>query len=144
MEKIDFNTYPLSPEVLDELQSRIINEFKAQKKLWQGVYYMDENHIANLSELISNQKNGIILSFSGYANSTAQNYNWSHFVVPKIWINEIPNGAGHFFLLGGSGGPLAFKYLYIRNNQIQGHANNTGQHGDYNNSSMVLRYVWGF
>lgn len=144
MEKIDFNEYPLSPEVLDQLQENIISEFKNQTKLWEGTLLMTDDDIINLSQKVSDQKNGIILSFCGYSNGQAQNNNWSQFVIPKKWLEGYSNGGGHFFLLGGASGPVAYKYIYIRDTQLQGHANNSGSHGDYNNSNMALRYVWGF
>ena len=75
MEKIDFNEYPLSPEVLDQLQENIISEFKNQIKLWEGTLLMTDDDTINLPQKVSDQKNGKSLSFCGYSNGQAQNNN---------------------------------------------------------------------
>lgn len=56
MEKIDFNEYPLSPEVLDQLQENIISEFKNQIKLWEGTLLMTDDDTINLPQKVSDQK----------------------------------------------------------------------------------------
>ena len=55
MEKIDFNEYPLSPEVLDQLQENIISEFKNQTKLWEGTLLMTDDDTINLPQKVSDQ-----------------------------------------------------------------------------------------
>lgn len=126
---------------IDAMQNRLTKLEKEQKTLWKGALYMQDTHTANLNEKISAQKNGIVLMFSGY-DGTEKNYNWTSFFIPKIWIS-LHQGSGVFFSLGDINGVNGFKYLYINDNNIKGHANNKGTHGDYNNSKYVLRYVFG-
>lgn len=116
--------------------------------LWSGAYYMTANHEATLSKSVSEQKNGICLVFSSYANGTAANYDFNMFFVPK-WQISTHLGAGHAFSMAHSIlNNFAVKYLYISNISIKGHDNNaksgTGTCGiKYTNSSYVLRYVIG-
>lgn len=117
-----------------------------QKVLWSGGMYMRADHIAELSEKISEQKNGIVVVFSGYSDGSPQDYNWASFFIPKKWAT-LHSGAGNFFLIGGTSGISAFKYIYVHDNKLVGHANNSGtqtQNGiAFNNSGAVLRYVIG-
>lgn len=116
--------------------------------LWTGAMYMQASHEIALSEPISAQATGIVLVFSRYSSSTAQNYNWNHFFVPKSFV-ALHDGTGSQFLLSsdGSFGTLASKYLYIGDTLIKGHANNTltgtANGITFANNSFVLRYVIG-
>lgn len=118
------------------------------KVLWTGVMYMQASHEIALTEAISEQANGIVLVFSRYSSSTAQNYNWNHFFVPKSFV-ALHDGTGSQFLLSsdGSFATLASKYLYISDKLIKGHANNTltgtASGITFSNNSFVLRYVIG-
>ena len=117
--------------------------------LWSGAYYMTASHTITLSEPISKQRSGIVLVFSRYSSSTAQDYHFQTFFVPKMQIaNHV--GCGHTFMLttDGSFSLFASKYLYINDATIVGNNNNTasgtGACGiTYDNSGFVLRYVIG-
>lgn len=119
-----------------------------QKILWTGGAYMNANQRADLSEPISQQKNGIILMFSSYdiSASTPNNTEFSTFFIPKIYV-EYHNGAGMNFNLCGMWGN-GIKYLYVSDTHIQGNEwnddNNMVIDGiTYNNKYYVLRYVIG-
>ena len=116
--------------------------------LWSGAYFMNGNQTINFSEPVSMQSSGIVLVFSRYSSSTAQNYHWNSFFVHKAWV-KAHAGNGHQFLMttDGSLSVIATKYLYIHNDKIGGNDNNeksgTANGITYNNAGFVLRYVIG-
>jgi hypothetical protein len=123
--------------------------FGKNKILWSGGMYMQESHTIALSEAISAQTNGVVLVFSRYSSGAAKDYNWSTHFVPKAMVSNY-NGGGQLFLMSSDGSfdVMASKYLYIEDEEIRGHANNTktgtGACGiTYANNAFVLRYVIG-
>lgn len=121
----------------------------SNKVLWTGLWAMYDTQTATLSEAISAQVNGIVLVFCAWdANTqTLQQWNWNHVYIPKQDV--VYNGTtGHTMALFAYGfGSIAYKYLYISDTTITGHANNasTGTTNGitYDNSRFVLRYVIG-
>ena len=100
---------------------------------------MNESQTLNLSENVSDQKNGILLIWSRY-NEEPKNYGWVVNVIPKILVGLFP-GSGHDVIVGDAGSQvIASKYLYIFDNQITGNSNNNV--GATRN--WVLRYVVGY
>lgn len=122
--------------------------FREQKVLWDGTYYMTEGHTVTLDEPISQQNNGIILVFSTYGNGAAIDANFTFQFVPKLFIT-LKSGYGCIFpMLQTSLTNTGFKYLYIHDDYIKGHAQNgekvvEGTTTLYNNAGFVLRYVLG-
>ena len=117
-----------------------------QKILWEGAKFMNENQTIDLSEPVSAQANGIVLVFSGYDPDTdeVKDFNWSNFFIPKEWVEivtELNLGKGNFFVLGGSEGIIGYKYISIRDNNLQGANCNDDVTDTYNNTKFVLRYV---
>jgi hypothetical protein len=116
--------------------------------LWTGSWYMTEGHTANLSSPVSKQMTGIVLVFSRFDGTSAMNEHFSYHFVPKQMV-ALQEGKGSIFNLATSNGTFAgSKYLYISDNSISGHANNsaagTGANGvKYDNSKFILRYVIG-
>lgn len=115
--------------------------------LWSGAYYMNGNQTVNLSENVSAQPNGICLVFSTYASGAAVDANFTEFFIPKTIVAEKPGG-GHSFIMAKSlFDEIATKYLYINDDSIAGHNNNTltgSANGiTYANNAFVLRYVIG-
>jgi len=115
--------------------------------LWSGGMYMTATHKAELAEPILSQPNGIVLTFSRYANGAVQDTNFHQFFVPKAFVNQM-NGYGHaFFMAANKFAVIATKYLYVNNTHITGHADNnaTGTVNGitFDNASFVLRYVIG-
>ena len=125
-----------------------VSDFDGQL-LWEGVYYMSASQRVELAEPVSKQRSGIVLVFSRYSSSTAQNYHFNTFFVPKYQI-AAHGGCGHTFTMttDGTFGVFAAKYLYLHDTYIAGNANNeasgTGACGiTYANNGFVLRYVIG-
>lgn len=119
------------------------------KILWSGGMYMTAGHTATLSEKVTEQPSGIVLVFSRYADGAVQNYGINSFFVPKALISEL-NGYGNVFTMQSSSkfGIYCAKYLYIHDDKIVGHADNSASGTSatgitYNNSAFVLRYVIG-
>ena len=124
-------------------------EYGANQVLWSGAYLMNASQTATLSAKISEQPNGIVLVFSRYSASTAQNYHWQSDFIPKEFVS-LHGGNGHLSMLSTDGTFSVFgsKYLYIHNDKIVGNDVNTtsgtGACGiTYNNGGFVLRYVIG-
>lgn len=116
--------------------------------LWTGAWYMKDTQTATLSELVSKQSSGICLVFSEYYDNEAKNQTFMSFFVHKKLVATQP-GKGHSFILGTTPfGHMGSKYLYISDDKITGHANNstTGTAASgikYENNRFVLRYVIG-
>ena len=120
----------------------------AGKVLWSGAWFMHEGQYAGLSELVSEQMNGIVLVFSRYGNNTVYDYNWNSFFIHKTHV-AMHGGQGHHFFMSTDGAfeVIASKYLYISDDTVRGHKNNqlagTANGITYNNAGFVLRYVLG-
>lgn len=116
--------------------------------LWSGGYYMTSGHTISLSENISNQRSGISLVFSEYVDGEAKNTTFTSFFVSKRMVAN-HSGCGHCFQMCTSNlSYFATKYLYIKDDSITGHDNNsltgTASSGiTYTNNRFVLRYVIG-
>lgn len=133
--------------VLEEIDN--LKKLSTQNILWEGAYYMHGTQQIDLSENpISKQPNGIVLLFSAYENEAEQNYNWCSFFIPKTFC-ELHNGNGMLFpMFTTAFGTVGNKYIYIYNDMLKGHADNTktgtgGSGITYKNNSWVLRYVIG-
>ena len=117
------------------------------KILWTGGMYMTSGHIISFSEPASKQPSGIVLVFSEYYDGEAKNQSFASFFVPKQLI-KAHSGSGHNFIMSTSNvAYICTKYLYIRDDGITGHNNNsltlTGSGVTLNNNRFVLRYVLG-
>ena len=118
------------------------------KVLWTGTWYMTAAHIAELSEKISEQVNGIVIVFSRIGDGVAQNDNFASFFVPKTIVAKHPNLGMNFFMAHSSFEYCGAKYLYIGDTQIKGHGNNslvgTSAIGiKFENNRFIMRYVIG-
>lgn len=116
--------------------------------LWSGGYYMTSGHTITLAEKVSAQRSGISLVFSEYADGAAKNTTFTSFFISKRMVAN-HSGCGHCFQMCTSNlAYFATKYLYIKDDTITGHDNNsltgTGTTGiKYTNNRFVLRYVIG-
>ena len=124
-----------------------------QVVLWEGSLPMGESasgvkEYIELNDKISNQPNGIVITFSRGDGYDPYDNNFHHFFVPKSFIKDYI-GYGHTYLLASSDfSVVGTKYLYINDQKITGNANNsiasTGTSGiKYTNYGFVLRRVTG-
>lgn len=126
-------------------------QYGVNKVLASGAQYMSADHTWTLSEAVSAQPHGIVLALSPYtaSSSTAHNYGWTYYFVPKHHcVNH--NGTGVVIRGFSSTGATFFcKYLYVYDTQIVGHSQNvegatTLSSGlTRTNNGFVLRYVIG-
>lgn len=116
--------------------------------LWSGAFFMNGSQTINFAEPVSKQSSGIVLVFSRYSSSTAQNYHWNSFFIHKAWVKAHESQGHQFFMTtDGKFSVVASKYLYIHDTKIGGNDNNeasgTANGITYNNAGFVLRYVIG-
>ena len=122
-------------------------EMFQNKILWSGGYYMHGNQEITLSEPISKQKNGIVLVWTNYENSSAQSNGVNCHFVPKKYV-EMHSGVGHGqLMINGWSGNIGKKYVYISNEKIKGYAKNSQEITEngikWCNNQYVLLYVIG-
>lgn len=117
------------------------------KLLWSGYAAMFASQTATLSEAVSMQQNGIVLTFAADDSSTDDpNTEFSSHFVPKGLIAQKLD-RGHTFNVS-SGWALGTKYLYINDTQVRG--NDINQKGEsvvggatFNNAYFVLVRIYG-
>lgn len=111
--------------------------------LWSGAQYMKASQVANLSQKVSDQKNGIILVWSGYddVHNVPLDSSWTHTYVNKLHI-DLSDAGGFQCILATVANPAAViqKYVYITDSKITGHAVNDDNAG----GGRVLRRVYGW
>ena len=120
---------------------------RKSKSLWSGAYYMLSNQTINLSELVSEQVNGIVLVWKRYADGAVQTDDIVTHFIHKLVV-AANGGIGHNLQLGTSGfTKLGCKYLYISDDKIVGNDNNnktgTVNGVTYANDYWVLAEVYG-
>lgn len=119
--------------------------YGTNKVLWSGSHYMDETQTITLSEAISSQPNGIVLSWCWYQNGAAQDYDWVHNFIPK---HHITSQSGDGVQCDGFGidGHMA-KYMYPTDTTLRGYSYNDAtceKDGvTFHNANYVLKYVIG-
>lgn len=118
-----------------------------QKILWSGTYWPSDSQTATFSERVSEQKNGIVLVWSRYDGGAKDEQIICSFIPKKLIA--LKDGRGFSFtMIPNSFSTSCVKYVYISDNRLTGHANNTeegtGANGlKYNNKYFCLRYVIG-
>jgi hypothetical protein len=120
----------------------------AGKILWTGGYYMTETHKISFAENASVQPNGIVLVFSEFVDGEAKSQSIASFFVHKKSILAHSGSGNNFIMSTSNGAFFATKYLYIRDDGITGHANNSlifnaASGVTLTNNRFVLRYVIG-
>lgn len=122
----------------------------AQNILWEDDegYYMFGGQTINLSEKVSEQKNGIVLVWQGYTpGSGVQGYWMNYTFVPKYQVAKRPSYGVSCFVGGINFEATAVKYVYINDDSIAGNNNNTstGTYSsiDYEANRFVLVAVIG-
>lgn len=83
---------------------------------------MHETQTITLSESVSSQPNGIVLHLQRYENSQVKGQNHTYFFIPKSHVKNWPGDGCDLFSIAGS--TAFWKYMYIYDTEIKGHANN--------------------
>lgn len=119
--------------------------------LWGPDYmYMNGSQTINLSQKVSEQKNGIVLMWQAYSNGKPQSWDFNYTFIPKHHTLVFPAGGVTCLLSNSSGTVIATKYVYVYDDKIQGNDINelgsTTRSGSgiiTNSKYWVLTYVLG-
>ncbi len=124
----------------------------AGKILWTGGSLLTAGQTITFSEPMSQQQNGVVLVFSRYTSSTAQNYQFSCHFIPKLLVSAATaagqTAAGVAVTMATSKFEyIAGKYLRVTETGVTGdetnNASGTTNGITYNNGGFALRYVIG-
>lgn len=145
----DIEALYTSIEGLETILEQLTVISAGQDILWNGTVWPSDSQTASFSGRVSEQKNGIVLVWSRYVDGEgAKDDQFVCNFVPKKMVAQ-KEGKGHTFtLFTNSFSNVSAKYVYISDNRLTGHANNTetgtGAIGlKYNNKYFCLRYVIG-
>lgn len=104
--------------------------------LWgPGFYYMTANHTINLSQKVSEQKNGIVLVWQAYVDGQPQFYDFNYTFVPKHHTLVFPGRGVSCFLTNSTATKIGTKYVYVHDDRIEG--NNVNDDGATNRASGI-------
>lgn len=123
----------------------------AGKVLWTGNYVLTAAQSLTFSEPMSQQQSGVVLVFSRYASSGAQNYAYSCHFIPKMLFTAMGSTSANMNLIMGTVGfeYVAGKSFTITDTGITGADTNSASGTStlsgitYNNGMFALRYVIG-
>lgn len=124
----------------------------AGKILWTGSSLLTAGQTATFSEPVSQQQSGVVLIFSRYASSTAQDYYFSCHFIPKLLVTAATNAgqtaAGVAITMATSKFDyIAAKFVRVTETGVTGdetnNASGTNNGITYNNGGFALRYVVG-
>lgn len=110
--------------------------------LWQGAWFMNASQSAMLSQKVSEQKNGIVLVWQAYSNGSAQSWDYNFCFVPK-WQVLTNQGRGvSMWLTADAGHIVASKYIYVYDDKLVGHANNSNGATKRNSGITTTNNYW--
>lgn len=98
-------------------------------------YYMTAGHTINLSQKVSEQKNGIVLVWQAYSNNAVQTYDFNFTFIPKWQVSVNPSRGVSCFLTDSTAGVIGTKYVYIYDDKIVG--NNANSNGATKRNSGI-------
>lgn len=114
------------------------------------VYFLNANQTIQLSQKISEQKNGIVLVWQQYLDNNVVNSYFNYTFIPK-YHTVLSNGAGvTCWLANSTGNTVATKYVFVHDDHLTGSAVNdassisrSGSDIITNSKYWVLTYVLG-
>ena len=124
----------------------------AGKLLWAGSMLLTAGQTATFSEPLSQQEHGVVLIFSRYTSSTAQDYYFSCHFIPKLLVSTAiaagQTAAGVAVSMATSKFDyISAKYIRVTETGVTGdetnNASGTTNGITYNNAQFALRYVIG-
>lgn len=123
----------------------IFRDVQGLEELWAGAMFMNATQTVNPKRAISDCPNGWIMVWSRFDNGNPVNSFWNFVYVPKRFSNLSAGGMVHSIgadPVAGTGTVAqtqpVYKYIYITNTAINGHAQNSVNP----NNTTVLRYVY--
>lgn len=118
--------------------------------LWGPDYYfMSGSNTINLSQKVSEQKNGIVLVWQAYSNDAPQPWDYNFTFIPKWQVITNSSRGVVCFLATSHAGYIGTKYVYLFDDKIKGYNDNStgatkGNSGiTTTNNHWVLTYVIG-
>ena len=98
-------------------------------------YYMVASHTINLSQKVSEQKNGIVLVWQAYSNDAPQPWEYNFTFIPKWQVITNSSRGVSCFLTNGAGAKIGTKYVYVYDDKIVG--NDINGNGATNRASGI-------
>ena len=118
--------------------------------LWGPDYYfMSAGNTINLSQKVSEQKTGIVLVWQAYSDNKPQPWEYNFTFIPKWQVITNSSRGVVCYLATSHAGYIGTKYVYLFDDKIKGHNDNTtgatkGNSGiTTTNNHWVLTYVLG-
>lgn len=118
--------------------------------LWGPDYYfMSGSNTINLSQKVSEQKNGIVLVWQAYSDGAPQPWEYNFTFIPKWQATTNSSRGVVCFLATSHASYIGTKYVYVFDDKIKGHNDNStgatkGSSGiTTTNNHWVLTYVIG-
>lgn len=118
--------------------------------LWGPDYnYMGANQTINLSQKVSEQKNGIVLMWQAFEDGEPKSWDFNYTFIPKHHTLVFPAGGVDCWLCNSNGNKVATKYIYVYDDKLVGVAFNADDSTKRNsgitttNNNWVLTYVIG-
>lgn len=112
-------------------------------------YFMSGSNTINLSQKVSEQKNGIVLVWQAYSDNAPQPWDYNFTFIPKWQVITNSSRGVSCFLVNSTGTILGTKYVYLFDDKIKGHNENSTGSTKRNsgitttNNYWVLTYVLG-
>ena len=121
----------------------LLSDTKQDNKiLWQGEWYMNGSQTAYLSQKLSEQQHGIVLVWQAYSNGSAKNWHYNYNFIPK-WHALYKSGAGvSLWLTNDVGSQVASKYIYVYDDKLEGHVNNSSGETERGSGIYVTNNHW--
>lgn len=118
--------------------------------LWgPNYYFMSASQTINLSQKVSEQKNGIVLVWQAYSDDAPQPWDYNFTFIPKWQVITNSSRGVACFLATSHANYIGTKYVYLFDNKITGHKDNStgaikGNSGiTTTNNHWVLTHVIG-
>lgn len=123
----------------------IFRDVQGLEELWAGAWVINDSQTVTPKRAITDCPNGWIMVWSRYDSGAPLNSFWNFVYVPKRFGSLSAGGMVHSLGADPTSGTgvvsriqPVFKYIYITNTTISGHA----QNGVSSNNTTVLRYVY--
>lgn len=110
--------------------------------LWQGAWYLNASQTAQLSQKVSEQQHGIVLVWQAYSSGSAQLWDYNFCFVPKWQALTNPGRGVSMWLTADAGHIVASKYVYVYDDKITGHANNSNGATKRNSGITTTNNYW--
>ena len=144
-DRVDFKKITIQGK---DIISNII--YANNKILWGPYYnYMAGSQTINLSQKVSEQKTGIVLVWQAYSDGAPQPWDYNFTFIPKWQVITNSSRGVVCFLATSQAGKIGTKYVYLFDDKIKGHNENStgatkGNSGiTTTNNHWVLTYVIG-